>query len=582
MQQRQGFVMPFTAGDGDEQGSRKRLSFTAGRMLRRGAILLLTLALMLTACAVRDSGGETPPKEAATTEPGELSAEEIAWFNEEFFNGDDFNIRNMFAVTLYDRPENVDLFELFYNGTRPESEITAAEKAALGENWIDLTDCLSSSGQDMDAVLQEHMGLTLRQTEGVGLDNFIYLAEFDAYYLFHGDTNYLAVTVETGRRDGAGTVWLDYTVVTYRESRRTLCLKPTEEGDYLFVSNRELNGAADKEAEPESLESLAVAKLDAAEAAYAWFRGCNQPELGGDTIELFGNKYYPVLDPHFTDMETLRAYLNTLFREDVTETLLASEVREGAPVFAENGGRVYMFGGYAAQVRYDAGRRDALIVTADETGERLALNLTYSANPYGDATYTTQMAYNLQLGQDGEWRFDYFVLPLDLLMEAAGYGLIFPDGQSLLLGRQSGAFPWGAPLSEAGRELWSSDGIDCFRILCQEDTLLSGWRREGADDEAGGTLAGIATINPDYTTIRGISVGMSESKLKGRYPELAEKPWPGEIQVLPAGGATAYDSYYVYAPEEGYRNQTKTVLFGITDGVISVISIDDGMDGRMY
>ena len=88
--------------------------------------------------------------------------------------------------------------------------------------------------------------------------------------------------------------------------------------------------------------------LDAAEAAYAWFRGRNQPELGGDSIELFGNKYYPVLDPRFSDMETLRAYLNTLFQAEITEALLNREAGGGLPVFTASGGKLYMLGGYAA------------------------------------------------------------------------------------------------------------------------------------------------------------------------------------------------------------------------------------------
>lgn len=44
-----------------------------------------------------------------------LTDEELAWFNEEFFNGDEFNFHNQFLTSLYDRPEDIDLYELFYD-----------------------------------------------------------------------------------------------------------------------------------------------------------------------------------------------------------------------------------------------------------------------------------------------------------------------------------------------------------------------------------------------------------------------------------------------------------------------------------
>ena len=47
----------------------------------------------------------------------------------------------------------------------------------------------------MDAFLQEYLGVALDETNKKNLDQFIYLEEYDAYYLLHGDTNFQRCTV---------------------------------------------------------------------------------------------------------------------------------------------------------------------------------------------------------------------------------------------------------------------------------------------------------------------------------------------------------------------------------------------------
>ncbi|MFR6185565.1 MAG: hypothetical protein ACLUJG_08455 [Lawsonibacter sp.] len=60
--------------------------------------------------------------------------------------------------------------------------------------------CTKITRQEMDAVLLEHTGLTLEETNLVGLGDFTYLPEYDAYYHFHGDTNYTVPSFESGSR----------------------------------------------------------------------------------------------------------------------------------------------------------------------------------------------------------------------------------------------------------------------------------------------------------------------------------------------------------------------------------------------
>ena len=79
--------------------------------------LFAVLALAAGVCAVTFTGAGN----AGASQP--LTGEELAWFNEDFFNqGDSPCMPNQFLTCLYDSPEEIDLFQLFYNGTgEPEA-----------------------------------------------------------------------------------------------------------------------------------------------------------------------------------------------------------------------------------------------------------------------------------------------------------------------------------------------------------------------------------------------------------------------------------------------------------------------------
>ena len=181
-----------------------------------------------------------------------LSDEELAWFNgNEFFTNEmdlesGINIRNQFLSSTYENPEDVDLFELFYCGDgaanyadAPEgvdaAELEAAMLAAIGGEDPDCPATILTTAR-MDAVLEEYLGLTLDETNQVGLDNFTYLPEYDIYYYFHGDTNYRAsVTFTSGERNG-DLVRLIYDATFLVDDLKEVTLR--EHGDsWQFVSN---------------------------------------------------------------------------------------------------------------------------------------------------------------------------------------------------------------------------------------------------------------------------------------------------------------------------------------------------------
>ena len=187
-----------------------------------------------------------------TWEP--LSEEELAWFNgNEFFTNEmdsgtvmQINIRNQFLSSTYETPEDINLFALFYCGDgaanyadAPEgvdaAELEAAMLAAIGGEDPDCPATILTTAQ-IDAVLEEYLGLTLAETNQVGLDNFTYLPEYDIYYYFHGDTNYRgSVTFQSGEKNG------DLVRLTYDDAFMGDGIKEVtlwEHGDsWQFVSN---------------------------------------------------------------------------------------------------------------------------------------------------------------------------------------------------------------------------------------------------------------------------------------------------------------------------------------------------------
>ena len=173
-----------------------------------------------------------------------LTVEELEYFNgDEFFNGEYMNIRNQFLISLYDIPEKIDLFGLFYCGSGLEETLTDAEREAViaYNDWDIEPDCACTkiSRANMDAVLTKHMGLTLADMEGIGLENFTYLEEYDAYYYYHGDTNYrMEISFSGGEREG-NIIRLFYDDRFMGDGEKVLTLRE-QDGTYIFVSNEKV------------------------------------------------------------------------------------------------------------------------------------------------------------------------------------------------------------------------------------------------------------------------------------------------------------------------------------------------------
>ena len=230
-----------------------RISRIAQSRRTTALALALVLALCAAACAATftgpagdgDSGGG--PAALGGESPsaggdGPLTGEELTFFATEWFNAG--GIRNQFLTSFYDSPEDIDLFQLFYCGNGLEETISDQELAEEG-NWDEagslICALVKNSRTNMDAVLTQYMGLTLAETNQVGLEDFSYREEYDAYYESHGDTNYyLQVDITAGVREG-DLIRLYYKE-TYFGGKRggwaCVTLRDLGDGTYHFVSNQ--------------------------------------------------------------------------------------------------------------------------------------------------------------------------------------------------------------------------------------------------------------------------------------------------------------------------------------------------------
>ncbi|OUQ24757.1 hypothetical protein B5E80_06555 [Flavonifractor sp. An135] len=196
------------------------------------------LAAVVSACTF------AAPQPTHSSEDTPLTGEELAFFNEQFFNNaynTGINMHNQFLCCSYEKPEDIDLFELFYNGdgndrTAPEGVDQEALDAALDMKNQACPATILTVAQ-MDAVLTANTGLTLEDMNQVGFDHFQYLADFDLYYHFHGDTNYRGnVIISAGTRNG-NLVSLYYEDSFFGDGWKCVTLEEMEDGTWQFRSN---------------------------------------------------------------------------------------------------------------------------------------------------------------------------------------------------------------------------------------------------------------------------------------------------------------------------------------------------------
>ncbi len=362
-----------TTMTGDKRSLRERV----GRIARApkrwlwAAALSAVLAVLVCACSFAKTEG--PEKH----EDGPLTEEELTYFNTEVFNGGDFNIRNQFLFLAAEAPKDykqIDLFQLFYNGTGEPMEVTEEECRAVVEEDYDgedpMLDLIKCPRDRMDAVLREHLGLGLEDTDQWCLDRFTYLEEYDAYYDFHSDTNYPGEIIFTSGEWKDGKVLLYYegsgfprvssgsgelNVVTFGPA--CVILEPQDGGGYHFLSNWRYDPPPAPTVYP-AWEPELVIPLDGAEPYKA---PEVQIERRSDVAEsLYRTRFEPdeFSDDGF-DVEVYRSADGSLraavaVSETERDCFLTVSAEQSAGWTAEGGAEpfAYLFGCYGLRVSY--------------------------------------------------------------------------------------------------------------------------------------------------------------------------------------------------------------------------------------
>ena len=171
-----------------------------------------------------------------------LTADELAQMEVWFWGKEDSiapTMLHQYLTSPYRTPEEIDLFELFYNGCIDDQVWSFYTGASMEEQMAVLghpahTDLTKATTADMDASLRVHMGIGLEDTLGYCLEHMIYAPEYDAYYNEHGDTNSVLPEFSCGWRMEDGSLRLRYENFS---KTMEVGLAPKEDGGWCFVYN---------------------------------------------------------------------------------------------------------------------------------------------------------------------------------------------------------------------------------------------------------------------------------------------------------------------------------------------------------
>lgn len=142
----------------------------------------------------------------------------------------------------------------------------------------------------------------------------------------------------------------------------------------------------------------------------------------GENRSLFSkrNECATPLPQPIESIGALRSYLEGLFDQPTVESLLATQV-EGQPLYVEENGKLYRFGGYIGQLDYDAVRM-SLKTTQQGDSQTISAKLQYSA--WGNL-YSCEYDYQLKKNANNQWVFTNYKLPASLCLET-GERMEFP------------------------------------------------------------------------------------------------------------------------------------------------------------
>lgn len=128
-------------------------------------------------------------KEAKGEKGTKLTQKELEYYTA--FVNDMSN--NGFLGSKYDRPQDVNLDEVFYNGCGVSGTLTEEERKRVPEIFTDYTKVTTAQ---VNEILNKKLGLELKDMTYPL--QYLYVEEGDFYFFQHGDTNYMPYTCTEG------------------------------------------------------------------------------------------------------------------------------------------------------------------------------------------------------------------------------------------------------------------------------------------------------------------------------------------------------------------------------------------------
>jgi hypothetical protein len=147
---------------------------------------------------------------------------------------------NSALVSQYAFPEEIKLYQLFYNGFAEES------REPTDEEWEELKDepgftieydLLRLPADRMNQVLTDLFGITLEDVEPAGFENLVYLESADCYYMMHTDAWFLSDFNAIGLQYMEdGSICVVYNTAGWEDTLYMLTLMPSGDS-YKILSN---------------------------------------------------------------------------------------------------------------------------------------------------------------------------------------------------------------------------------------------------------------------------------------------------------------------------------------------------------
>ncbi|MBQ2767129.1 MAG: hypothetical protein IJF49_03515 [Clostridia bacterium] len=168
---------------------------------------------------------------------------------------------------------------------------------------------------------------------------------------------------------------------------------------------------------PEELPANFVQIYREAEHLYAMFTGYGSIEYVDRTIRYNGETYQEFRHADFSTLAEMGNVVRQHFSEEITNTLMNKTVAgAGCPLYLEQDGQLYRFGGYAAQWGYSAAEGYTWVPLGTVDGEHL-VEVSASITEYG-TTYTAAVVCRYVIEADGSIRFTEFPLIIEHLWDA--------------------------------------------------------------------------------------------------------------------------------------------------------------------